>query len=79
MICFFYHFLVCFKVFDNDQDGFLSNDEISKMVDVMLFICEDNIATQNKAATDKSGMVNYNFINDCNLFYFVIISVLLIC
>ncbi|CAI6345795.1 unnamed protein product [Macrosiphum euphorbiae] len=44
----------CFKVFDNDQDGYLSRDEISKMVDVMLFICEDNIATQNKAATDES-------------------------
>lgn len=48
------------------------------MVDVMLFICEDNIATQNKAATDKSGMINYNVINDYNLFYFVIICVLLI-
>jgi len=29
------------------------------MVDVMLFICEDNIATQNKAATDESGNI-YN-------------------
>lgn len=47
--------LVCFKVFDNDQDGYLSKDEISKMVDVMLFICEDN--TQNKLATDESGIV----------------------
>lgn len=28
------------------------------MVDVMLFICEDNIATQNKAATDESGNIN---------------------
>lgn len=39
------------------------------MVDVMLFICEDNIATQNKAATDKSG-INYNVINDFKLFLF---------
>lgn len=50
--------LVCFKVFDNDQDGYLSKDEISKMVEVMLFICEDNIATQNKEATDESGINN---------------------
>lgn len=28
------------------------------MVDVMLFICEDNIATQNKEATDESGIIN---------------------
>lgn len=52
--------LVCFKVFDNDQDGFLSKDEISKMIDVMLFICEDNVATQNKAATDESGITHKN-------------------
>lgn len=54
--------LVCFKVFDNDQDGYLSKDEISKMVDVMLFICEDNIATQNKAATDESGIIHNLFV-----------------
>lgn len=29
------------------------------MVDVMLFICDDDIATQNKAATDESRkMIN---------------------
>ncbi|XP_050441466.1 ubiquitin carboxyl-terminal hydrolase 32 [Adelges cooleyi] len=44
----------CFKVFDNDKDGYLSKDEISKMVDVMLFICDDNIVTQNKSASDES-------------------------
>jgi hypothetical protein len=27
------------------------------MVDVMLFICEDNVVTQNKAATDESGII----------------------
>lgn len=27
------------------------------MIDVMLFICEDNVATQNKAATDESGNI----------------------
>lgn len=53
--------VVCFKVFDNDQDGYLSKDEISKMVDVMLFICEDNIPTQNKEITDKSSNVKDTF------------------
>lgn len=53
--------LVCFKVFDNDQDGYLSKDEISKMVDVMLFICEDNTPTLNKAATDESSKINNSF------------------
>lgn len=53
--------VVCFKVFDNDQDGYLSKDEISKMVDVMLFICEDNIPTQNKEITDKSSNVKDKF------------------
>jgi hypothetical protein len=32
------------------------------MVDVMLFICEDNIATQNKAATDESGIIHNSFV-----------------
>lgn len=31
------------------------------MVDVMLFICEDNIDTQNKEATDKSRIINNCF------------------
>lgn len=53
----FCYILVCFKVFDNDKDGYLSKDEISKMVDVMLFICEDNIDTQNRAAIDESGIM----------------------
>lgn len=35
----------------------MSKDEISKMVDVMLFICEDNIDTQNRAAIDESGII----------------------
>jgi len=48
-------------VFDNDQDGYLSKDEISKMVDVMLFICEDNTPTLNKAATDESSKINNSF------------------
>lgn len=56
-------YLVCFKVFDNDQDGYLSKDEISQMVDVMLFICNDNIDTQNKSATDESGINLFLFIN----------------
>jgi len=34
------------------------------MVDVMLFICEDNIATRNKAIIDESGM---GFLN--NLYF----------
>lgn len=55
--------VVCFKVFDTDQDGYLSKDEISKMVEVMLFICEDNEVTQNKETTDESGIVINNFIH----------------
>jgi len=58
--------VVCFKVFDNDQDGYLSKDEISKMVDVMLFICDDNVPTQNKATTDESS-------NICNTFFLVVL------
>ncbi|XP_050522495.1 ubiquitin carboxyl-terminal hydrolase 32 [Daktulosphaira vitifoliae] len=44
----------CFKVFDNDKDGYLSIEEISKMVDVMLFICDDNIATENRSHSNES-------------------------
>jgi len=47
------------------------------MVDVMLFICEDNIATQNKAATDESGINHNKYVYSCflNVFYFVNFSV----
>lgn len=59
--------VVCFKVFDTDQDGYLSKDEISKMVEVMLFICEDNEVTQNKETTDESGIIINNFIHYISL------------
>lgn len=32
-------------MFDNDHDGFLSDDEVLKMVDILLFVHKENTFT----------------------------------
>jgi hypothetical protein len=45
---------VCFKVFDIDRDGVLSEEELQHMVDVLLFVCHEN-KTAEELASDPFG------------------------
>lgn len=52
----FFFFLspVCFKVFDIDRDGVLSEEELQHMVDVLLFVCHENKSAE-ELASDPYG------------------------
>ena len=45
---------VCFKVFDIDRDGVLSEEELQHMVDVLLFVCHENKSAE-ELASDPYG------------------------
>lgn len=40
---------VCFKVFDSDRDGVLSEEELGHMIDVLLFVCHENKSPEELA------------------------------
>ncbi|PSN41510.1 hypothetical protein C0J52_07225 [Blattella germanica] len=44
----------CFKVFDSDRDGILSEDELQHMIDVLLFVRHENKSPE-ELATDPYG------------------------
>jgi hypothetical protein len=47
-------FPVCFKVFDNDRDGILLEEELRHMIDVLLFVCHENKSPE-ELALDPNG------------------------
>jgi hypothetical protein len=51
---FFFFSPVCFKVFDIDRDGVLSEEELQHMVDVLLFVCHENKSPE-ELASDPYG------------------------
>lgn len=44
---------VCFKVFDMDRDGVLSESEMKHMVDVLLFVREENHTVDEKSQSSS--------------------------
>jgi len=46
--------LVCFKVFDEDQDGCLNKEELHHMADVLLLVRAESCATPDYTSLGKS-------------------------
>lgn len=42
-----YLFSVCFKVFDIDSDGILNMDEITEMINILLFVSKESSSNTN--------------------------------
>ncbi|XP_023716699.1 ubiquitin carboxyl-terminal hydrolase 32 isoform X2 [Cryptotermes secundus] len=47
----------CFKVFDSDRDGVLSEEELGHMIDVLLFVCHENKSPE-ELALDPYGQAD---------------------
>ena len=54
--CYSAWFSVCFKVFDSDRDGVLSEEELKHMIDVLLFVRHENKSAE-ELANDPYGQI----------------------
>lgn len=50
MIYIYFCFLVCFKIFDQDGDGILSEEEVKSMVKALLSVMKDD---KNRLQTEN--------------------------
>ncbi|XP_022251040.1 ubiquitin carboxyl-terminal hydrolase 32-like [Limulus polyphemus] len=49
-----------FKVFDEDRDGILSSEEISRMVEALLYFREENMTAANEKTQDHETKISNN-------------------
>jgi hypothetical protein len=52
--------VVCFKVFDEDQDGRLDNDELHHMANVLLLVRAESCATPDYTSLGEISSIDYD-------------------